>query len=171
MKAKFKNSTAGGYLVDIYDARWVILMSVGVSLVLGLVYVKFMDWCAFWLAWFSVAVIQLSFILLGFFTLHVRSTILADRDTSNDKYSKYLFWGTMLSWGLAVVWYILLACNFRSLKVSIAIIETAADWFADTKRIIFVPVAYFVFGLILLAAWIAGMICVSSIGTITVDSV
>ena len=171
MKARFKSSTSGGFVVDLYDARWVILMSFAVSLLLSLGYVKFMDWCAYWLAWVSVAIIQVSFVLLGWFAYSERNEFLADSNASNDKYAAYLFWGAVLSWGLAVVWYICLACNFRSLKVSIAIIETAADWFADTKRIIFVSAAYFCVGLVVLVTWLGAMVGVASMGTITVDCV
>jgi len=62
-----------------------------------------------------------------------------------------------------------MACNFNSLRVSIAIIETAADFFADTKRIIFVPLIYFCVGVGIFFMWVYGVICVSSIGDITPD--
>jgi len=60
-----------------------------------------------------------------------------------------------------------MVCNFKSLRVSIAIIETAADYFSDTKRIMIVPVIYFAFGLSVFIMWIYGILCISSIGTIT----
>lgn len=62
-----------------------------------------------------------------------------------------------------------MACNFNSLRVSIAVIETAADFFADTKRIIFVPLIYFCVGVGIFFMWVYGVICVSSIGDITPD--
>ena len=146
-------------------------MSFAVSLLLSLGYVKFMDWCAFYVAWLSVAIIQLSFVLLGWFAWSERTDLLTDNNTSNDKYGAYLFWGAILSWGLALVWYVCLACNYQSLKVSIAIIETAADWFADTKRIVFVSAAYFLVAILTLAVWLGAMVGVGSLGVITVDCV
>ena len=65
----------------------------------------------------------------------------------------------------------MIACCFKSLRVAIAVIETAADYFADTKRVIFVPLAFFFMGIIILIGWIAAAFCVSSIGTIQVDSI
>ena len=47
-------------------------------------------------------------------------------------------------------------------------IETAADYFADTKRIIFVPLLYFFIAILTFIAWVAAMLCVASIGDITV---
>ena len=158
-------------MVDLYDAKWILVMSLAIAVVLTLIYVKFLDWFAFWLAWISVAVIQLAFILLGWFMWEVRSDFVSDTNTSNDKYTKYLLWATIASWVLALGWYIFIACNFRSLKVSIAIIETAADWFADTKRIILVPMAFFGLGILMLVAWIVSLAGVSSLGEISVDSV
>ena len=64
-------------------------------------------------------------------------------------------------------------CNFKSLRISIAIIETAADWFSDTKRIIFVPMIYFVFWIGVFILWLYGLCGVLSItdDVITVTSV
>ena len=61
----------------------------------------------------------------------------------------------------------MLACCFKSLRVAIAVIETAADFFADTKRVIFVPLAFFFAGVILFVLWVAAAFCVGSIGEIT----
>ena len=64
-------------------------------------------------------------------------------------------------------------CNFKSLRISLAIIETAADWFSDTKRIIFVPMIYFVFWIGVFILWLYGLCGVLSItdDVITVTSV
>lgn len=54
-------------------------------------------------------------------------------------------------------------CNIKSLKISIAIIETAADFFADTKRIIIVPLGYFSLWVLIFIFWLWGITGVSSI--------
>lgn len=56
-----------------------------------------------------------------------------------------------------------LACNFKALRISIAIIETAADFFADTKRIALVPAFYFVVWCGLFVFWLWGLSGVASI--------
>jgi hypothetical protein len=55
--------------------------------------------------------------------------------------------------------------------VSIRIIETAADFFADTKRVALVPIFFFIVSVASVFAFVYGYVCISSIGTITVDSV
>jgi len=72
-----------------------------------------------------------------------------------------------ICWILAGIYYLVMACNFKSLRVSIAIIETAADYFADTKRIMIIPIIYFIFGLSVFLMWIYGVLCIASIGDIT----
>jgi len=72
------------------------------------------------------------------------------------------------AWTMAGLYYVIMACNFRSLRVSIAIIETAADFFADTKRIVIVPLLYFIFGMGLFSLWMWGFTCVCSVGTVNV---
>jgi len=56
------------------------------------------------------------------------------------------------------------------LAVSIRIIETAADFFADTKRVALVPVLFFFLAILTTFAWLYGYICVMSVGTITANS-
>jgi solute carrier family 44 (choline transporter-like protein), member 2/4/5 len=73
----------------------------------------------------------------------------------------------VLLWTASVAYIFLLMCNFNSLRVSIRIIETAGDFFADTKRVALVPVFFFVLAVASFFAWVYGYVCVRSIGTIT----
>ena len=57
-----------------------------------------------------------------------------------------------------------IVCAQKALRLSIRIIETAADFFADTKRILLVPALFFTVGILLFIAWLYGIICISSIG-------
>jgi len=60
-------------------------------------------------------------------------------------------------------------CTCRSLRVAIAVIETAADYFADTKRVIFVPILFFFLGIAVFFGWVMAFLGVGSIGELTVD--
>lgn len=76
-------------------------------------------------------------------------------------------------WICAGLFYLVMFCNFKTLKISIAIIETAADFFADTKRVVLIPLGYFAVWVGLFIFWLWGLTGVCSItdSTITVDSV
>ena len=163
------NMMGGDTAMDLYTARWVFLSAFGIAFVVVFAYIWLMDKFAYWLSWISVALIQISLIVGGFVAWGARNRCLADDDTSNDDYATYMLWSAIGSWLAAGIWYIVMACNFQSLRVSIAIIETAADWFADTKRIMAIPFMYFLIGLIIVGVWAACMVSVSSIGDITVE--
>ena len=72
---------------------------------------------------------------------------------------------------MALLFLLMIICFWNALKVSIAIIETAADYFADTKRILFVPVFWFFMAIVVFLVWLVGIVGVHSIGDITVESV
>jgi len=130
-----------------------------------------MDWCAYWLAWFSVVLLFFFFVLAGTGAWYTRSELKNDDNESNDEYNEHLFWTAIVFWLISGLYVIFVACNWKSLKVSIAIIETAADFFADTKRIVLVPLCYFVVALVVFGVWLGALICVNSIGEIKVSSI
>lgn len=74
---------------------------------------------------------------------------------------------------MAAIFYLVMFCNFKSLRISIAIIETAADFFADTKRIILMPLLYFCIWVGVFMFWLWGVCGVASItdSSIQVDSI
>lgn len=57
-------------------------------------------------------------------------------------------------------------CSFRSLKLAIDVIDASADFIRDHKRVIGVPVLYFVFTMTFLVLWLASMTFVISENTI-----
>lgn len=118
-----------------------------------------MDWFALYLAWISVLGIQAGFIGLGFMFYNEKE----DNEEAGITDNTALWWAMFSSFSMAGIYYIFLVCCFKSLRIAIAIVETAADWFADTKRIIFVPILYFFLGICVIAAWISAIVCIGSI--------
>ena len=157
--------------MDVYDARWTIIGGIMLAVLTTFGYIKFMDWCAYYMAWFSVVLLGLFFVGGGFGVWFVRKSLLDDGNESNDEYADHLFWAAIVFWLVAVAYVIFVACCWSSLKVSIAIIETAADFFADTKRIVLVPLCYFGVAVVIFGIWVGAIIFVNSIGDITVESV
>lgn len=65
MEAQFVSISLGSFVMSLYEARWVFVISMVISLVLALGYIKFMDWCAYWLSWVILVVMELSLIGCG----------------------------------------------------------------------------------------------------------
>ena len=154
---------------ELNEAKWVILLSCLIALICTLVYIKFMDWCAFWLAWISIFLVLGAFIGAGIGVMEYRNNEIEKNasyaDTSEATWLNFTVWMCFITAG---IYMLVMICYFQSLRVAIAVIETAADFFADTKRIIFVPLLYFLVAIVVFCMWVAGMICVASIGEITV---
>jgi hypothetical protein len=151
----------GSWVTDVYRCRWVILTAISISFALTLIYIKLMDWFALYLAWISVLGIQAGFIGLGFAFYNQKED---DLEADENADTTGLWWAMFCSFSMAGLYYIFLICCFRSLRIAIAIIDTAADWFADTKRIILVPCLYFLLSICVIIAWISALV---SIGTIS----
>ena len=121
-----------------------------------------MDCFAVPLAWITIIVIQASLIALGYFA-YAESNSISTQKNTNTYNSTLLMWIAAICWILAGLYYIVIACNFKSLRVSIAIVETAAEWFTDTKRIVLIPLVYFCLWVGVFVFWIWGLAGVASI--------
>ena len=65
MKDEVYSTSFGGMFADMLNAKWIFLISVGLAVILTLVYIKFMDWCAFCLSWFSIVLVFASLVGSG----------------------------------------------------------------------------------------------------------
>ena len=75
--------------MSIYNARWVMTISIFIALILALGYIKFMDWCAYWLSWIVVALVQLSLVLLGVAALMEYNNCESDSDCDSSMLAMY----------------------------------------------------------------------------------
>jgi len=70
---------------------------------------------------------------------------------------------------MALIFTIMLVCGFNQLKIAIDVVDAAADFIRKTKRIVLVPVVYFFLQLAVILVWFFAIICIMSLGDITVD--
>lgn len=76
MMNTFSTSFFGGWAVDLLKAKWVILSSIGICVVITLIYIVAMHWLAAILAWISVALVQIGLVLIGFFFWYQRNDLI-----------------------------------------------------------------------------------------------
>lgn len=62
-----------------------------------------------------------------------------------------------------------ICCYYKSLKTAIDCIDASADFLMKTKRIILVPILFFVLILIVVLLWMGAMALVVSLNTIEAD--
>ena len=73
INAILENSYFGSALADVITTKWVMLISVLICLLVTLVYIFLMHYCAYWLSWISIGLIQISLIAVGVATMSYRS--------------------------------------------------------------------------------------------------
>lgn len=78
--------------------------------------------------------------------------------------------GVVLFGLLSCLFLTCIICGFRSLKLAIDVIDAAADFLADTKRILLVPVLYFFLTIIVFFVWLAAYLNVASMNRIKADT-
>jgi len=77
--------------------------------------------------------------------------------------SYYAFWGMVLAWFAAFIFFCYICCNCKSLRVSIEVIKVTSDFVADTKRLMLMPIFFLIIGMLLFFVWVTGLACVASI--------
>lgn len=155
--------TTDNFFMAMYESRWAIFTCIWIALVLALIYIKLMDWCAKPIAWVTIFVIEAALITMGYFSYdYAQSVITANNNERNSTSAGALGMASVL-WILAGLFGLMMICNWKSLRISIAIIDTAADFFADTKRIVFMPLLYFSVWVCIFIFWLWGLTGVASI--------
>jgi len=61
----FAASTGSGLVMDLYVCRWFIVLGMAITVCYTLIYIKFMDWCAFGISWFSIVAVGISLVVGG----------------------------------------------------------------------------------------------------------
>jgi solute carrier family 44 (choline transporter-like protein), member 2/4/5 len=164
-------SSFGDFFADIMTSKWVICISVLICVLITFIYIVLMHYCAFWLSWISVGLIQIALVAIGYFAFDYRRDQISENAAyEEESMATYLQIITWLSWIMAAIYYIVIICSFQSLRVAVAVIQTASSFVADSKRLIFVPVLYFGVAVICSGMFVAGAVCVASIGDIKVDN-
>jgi hypothetical protein len=69
-------------------------------------------------------------------------------------------------WILAVVYVIALLCYWKSLHISLAILETASEFIGTNMRVVFVPLIFFLLNVIVFLFWLIAVVYLYSVGDI-----
>eukprot|EP00351_Strombidinopsis_sp_SopsisLIS2011_P002097 CAMPEP_0116879394 /NCGR_PEP_ID=MMETSP0463-20121206/11199_1 /TAXON_ID=181622 /ORGANISM="Strombidinopsis sp, Strain SopsisLIS2011" /LENGTH=233 /DNA_ID=CAMNT_0004528681 /DNA_START=714 /DNA_END=1412 /DNA_ORIENTATION=- len=136
-------------------------MGVAFTIIYTLVYIVLMDKCALCLSWFSVLVVEAA--LIGFGV----AIYIMGQDMEDSTWATFF---AVTCWVTAGCYGICLICNLKALKMSFAVIETAGDYFSQTKRILTVPVLFFFLSMIFFSFWTFSISSVGTNGEVMVDS-
>ena len=169
MAAKEAILDSMGFLNDLYMSSRAVFWSMGLSFVYCIIFIYLMSYFAEYIAWAIVGLVQIGLFLASGFMFYEFAAIKGEDENTKGKRTGFMIGGIVFALS-ALIFACLIYCGFRSLKVAIDIIDAAADFLAGTKRIIAVPLLYYVLTMIVVVLWIFANISVASIGTITADT-
>jgi len=164
-----KNPT-GRKVYDLYLSSTAIYISIGMAIVYCLGYIYLMSLFAECIAWAMIALTQIG-LLVG--TLYC-VMVYKDRNTpagplTEDEARKFLA-GACLLGLLTFVFGLAVCCGFNSLRTAINVVDASADFLRRTKRILLVPILYFLLNVLVVFAWVVIVACFNSMGDITAET-
>lgn len=113
------------------------------------------------LAWGLVILTQIALIGVAIGAFVARS------QTNDAEQQKSLLVAGIVGGLFAALFFCMIYCGYSNLKTAIDVIDAAADFLAKTKRIVLVPVLYFVVTMIVLSLLLASVMSIMSMGTVT----
>lgn len=158
---KLQDSPIFVQFVNLYYAWSAILFSMATAFILCIIYIYFMSIFAEYVAWALVFITQIGFFVIGVGSLYYYATA----EEGNKKKGAALLFG-ICGTILSLLFSIALYCGWSQLKLAIEIVNCSADFLAQTKRVLFVPIVYYVFFFIFFLFWISCIISVESMGRI-----
>lgn len=179
-KAEFLNNPVGKYFNDLYLSSTSIYISFFMSVIYSFVFIYLMSAFAETIAWICVGLAQLSFIFATIACWMYRSSEVARQAASHDwtkqqnedshRIQTLALVATIVFAIVSCLFLTCIICGFRSLKLAIDVIDASADFLAETKRIILVPILYFFVSIIVFSTWVVGFMNVASLNKIKADT-
>lgn len=128
----------------------------------SLFYTILLRYCAEILSWLSILLVLAGIIVLGWFVFNYANTKYPEGDTARI-YIKLLAY---VIWGLAFIYLLILLCLCINIQISIAVMKTSAIFVSDNLKTAIVPFFALIFTALFVIGWIAGAVCLFSVGDI-----
>lgn len=174
----FLQNPVGKYFNDMYLSSRAIYWSFGMGLVYSFFYIYLMSAFAETIAWVCVVLIQVGLIGGSIMCWMMRSRSIEQNAgiqlspevlKNAQKTQNMLMAGCIIIGILALSFFCCVFCGYHSLKLAIDVIDAAADFMAKTKRIILVPILYFMLTMVALLIWSGSFASIVSMNEIHPD--
>ena len=161
-----ESNKAGKQVMDLYKYSRAIYTSIATAIILCFAYIYLMSYFAEQIAWTIIGITQISlFIGTGACIFEYIDKHGSSEKLVQEAANGFLVGGIVL--GLAtIIMLIMLICGFNQLKIAIDVVDASADFVRKTKRVIIVPVIYFIFQVTSVLVFMFAFVCVWSIGDI-----
>lgn len=151
------------YVSDVAKAWPILLIGMFITLILCLIFMILVEYFAAILAWVSIILSFAALVGLGLYFFFTRNKTSDQSDNNQNKYN--IVWACFC-WAGAGAIFFFVCCYCKALRIAIGVIQAAADFMTDTKRIMLVPLGAFCILAIFYALWVCVAIYVYTIGDI-----
>jgi hypothetical protein len=152
---------------DIIRTRWVILGTLGVGLVVSVVYLMLMRYLVGYIVWLTILAI---IILLSLFGGYYTRKLFDDINPVHDDTLRIKYWAiSIICYIFAFLMILVTYCLRKSIELAVAIMKSATIFLDDLFSIIVVPIIFFIVSTGVYVLWVAAVIYVYSSGTMVLD--
>jgi len=151
------------WISDVLKAWPILVISLFLALIFCLLFMYLIEWFAAILAWVCIIASFLFLVALGFFFWFNKDS---DKNKNSNNSTYNIIWAS-LCWAGALAIFLFVCCFCKALRIAIGVIQASADFITDTKRILLVPIAGFIYIVLFYIFWISVAVFVYTIGNIT----
>lgn len=177
--SQLENSqTLERWMNDVKICWWIFLVAFACAVLISLLYMQFMKWCAGIITWLMLIGLLAILIVAGFMSWNwakkkeketdaIQSQTQDEKTTAETtKYVTLLKAFAYIFWITAGIELCFIICCYHKISLIIAIIKTAAEFMRDVMAILLVPIFNTFAGAGILAIWIVGTIYLFSVGDV-----
>lgn len=164
-RSSFQNMTE-----SIYEAKFYVLISIGISFGLCFLYSFLLEYCTYIVVFTSVVAFYAGSLYLSYLTfrknLQLKKEAREDDDenTKEESAGNFYKWMSFLIWIILIIMSLIICCFFTRINLAIKIIMAAADFVTDFKSIILVPLGLMAAITVFLCYWAAAFAALYSHG-------
>ncbi len=147
------------YIGDLAKAWYVMVISIGVAVVVSIVYLLILRCCAGVIIWMSIFGILGALGGGGYWLYTTKDTYPLEDPTHN-----YMMYGAYASWGVAGFFALVALCCCSRIRLAVAIMKVSSSFVYRTPTIILLPIFFMVLIVAWIVAWTFLAIWIMSVG-------
>ena len=127
---------------DIVDAWPIYLITVVVTFILSLLFLKAIEACALAMIKFMIGFFAVLMFALGAALFYGYMDAINRTDVHEDQAQGFLIFALVI-WGILLIFLCMIWCSWKRVKLAAIILQATADYLTDVKRVMFVPILLF----------------------------
>jgi len=109
------------YISDIAATSGLLAWTLLTAFLVGFLYLIVLRLCGGPMVWISIVLLIIGNIYGGFMLYQTSLDML-----ETDKYKNYYLYGSYVVWGLAAIMILCVLCNFKNIKIGVAVMKCTA---------------------------------------------